>query len=60
MKRKCHVLTTEFKNALASECFVDKSLFIKDFMHLEPSNVLVTTPWGFGKTVNLEMLNITH
>ena len=45
-----------FKDVLVSDCFVDKSLMIKDFLNMESRIVSVTAPRGFSKTMNLKML----
>ena len=56
MKRSCVIAESELQDLLQSECFVDKSLFIKDFLNMKPHIARVTAPRQFGKTVNLKML----
>ena len=56
LKRTCVVLGSELKDVLQSDCFVDKSLIIKDFLNIKSRFFRVTAPRGFGKTVNLQML----
>ena len=36
--------------------FVDKSLFIKDFLEMEDAVALIARPRRFGKTLNMSML----
>eukprot|EP00833_Pecoramyces_ruminatium_P016642 jgi/Orpsp1_1/1190674/evm.model.d7180000080441.1 len=40
-----------------SNFYIDKSLLIKDFLEEKSKTVCVTRPSGYGKTVNLTMLN---
>ena len=56
MERRCVIAEWELKDLLESECFVDKSLIIKDFLNTEPHTARVTAPKRFGKTVNLKIL----
>ncbi|MEM7402764.1 MAG: AAA family ATPase, partial [Myxococcota bacterium] len=37
-------------------CFVDKTLFIKEFLDVGGKVTLITRPRRFGKTINLDML----
>ncbi|MEM7403496.1 MAG: AAA family ATPase [Myxococcota bacterium] len=37
-------------------CFVDKTLFIKEFLDIGAEVTLITRPRRFGKTINLDML----
>ncbi|MEM7403576.1 MAG: AAA family ATPase, partial [Myxococcota bacterium] len=37
-------------------CFVDKTLFIKEFLDVRGDVTLITRPRRFGKTINLDML----
>ncbi|MEM7403631.1 MAG: AAA family ATPase [Myxococcota bacterium] len=37
-------------------CFVDKTLFIKEFLDVPTEVTLITRPRRFGKTINLDML----
>ncbi|MEM7402753.1 MAG: AAA family ATPase, partial [Myxococcota bacterium] len=37
-------------------CFVDKTLFIKEFLDIGGDVTLITRPRRFGKTINLDML----
>ncbi|MEM7403285.1 MAG: AAA family ATPase, partial [Myxococcota bacterium] len=37
-------------------CFVDKTLFIKEFLDVGAEVTLITRPRRFGKTINLDML----
>lgn len=56
INRTCALHETEFKDILLSDCFVDKSLIIKDFLNIDSYITRVTAPTGFDKTVNLKML----
>ena len=56
MERRCLIRESELTDLLQSECFVDKSLIIKDFLNMESHFALVTAPRRFGKTVNSKML----
>lgn len=56
MKRTCVLREPEFKDVLLSDCFIDKSLIIKEFLNMESRFVRITAPSGFGKTLNLKML----
>ncbi|MEM7588993.1 MAG: AAA family ATPase, partial [Myxococcota bacterium] len=44
------------KLASGDYCFIDKSLFIKEFLDAGDDVSLITRPRRFGKTINLNML----
>ena len=56
VKTTCDLRELELKDLLQSDCFVDKSLVIKDFLSTRIRITRVTAPRRFGKTVNLKML----
>ncbi|KAL6952104.1 hypothetical protein U1Q18_051529 [Sarracenia purpurea var. burkii] len=49
--------TDDFQSLLFDDTpFVDKSLFIRDFLETNPSSLLIVRPSGWGKSINLDML----
>ncbi len=45
----------DFKETAANHYYVDKSLFLKDFLDDHPAVSLITRPRRFGKSLNLNM-----
>lgn len=45
-----------FKNLVASDIYVDKSLFIKEIIDSSSAFMIITRPRRWGKTLNLDML----
>ncbi|KAG4093508.1 hypothetical protein H8356DRAFT_1311831 [Neocallimastix lanati (nom. inval.)] len=55
-KRKIIDENELIKKFLCSNFYIDKTLLIKDFIEEISSIICVTVPFGYGKTVNLNML----
>lgn len=49
---------SDFKEAVNSYYYVDKTLLIKDFLDEIPKVSLFTRPRRFGKTLNMDMLQV--
>ena len=59
MENKLRIVTgvDDFKYLmLNTDVFVDKSLFIKDFLEGGPQTSLITRPRRWGKSLNMSML----
>jgi hypothetical protein len=48
--------STKFEKVVKSSAYVDKSMFIKDFIESTDDVSLITAPAGFCKSTNLDML----
>ena len=57
-KRLLPVGLSDFKRACNSYYYVDKTLFIRDFLDSAPLVSLITRPRRFGKTLNMDMLRV--
>lgn len=49
--------TPNFKHLVERDLFIDKSLLIKDILDSPKPINIILRPFGFGKTLNLDMLN---
>lgn len=49
---------SDFKTAVKEYYYVDKTLFIRDFLDNRPMVSLFTRPRRFGKTLNMDMLRV--
>lgn len=49
---------TDYKKVVTQYYYVDKTLFIKDIIDDLPKASLFTRPYGFGKTLNMDMLRV--
>ncbi|XP_065220818.1 uncharacterized protein LOC135845886 [Planococcus citri] len=50
--------TQDYQDQLTKPYFVDKSMFIKAFFDSGSSKILLSSPRGFGKTLNLQMFQL--
>mgnify|MGYP000390532407 FL=1 len=50
--------TTNYKKICDNYYYVDKTLFIRDFLDTAPLVSLITRPRRFGKTLNMDMLRV--
>ena len=57
-KRLLPVGLSDYKRACNSYYYVDKTLFIRDFLDTAPLVSLITRPRRFGKTLNMDMLRV--
>lgn len=57
MLRNCYLGSQDYREVLKSECFVDKSMLIKEFIEIK-TIALITAPRRFGKSVNMNMLRM--
>lgn len=57
-KKPLPIGIADFKVASQSYYYVDKTLFIRDFLDSKPMVSLFTRPRRFGKTLNMDMLRV--
>ena len=57
-KKPLPIGVSDFKSATTNYYYVDKTLFIKEFLDQKPLVSLFTRPRRFGKTLNMDMLRV--
>ena len=57
-KKPLPIGISDFKAATTEYYYVDKTLFIRDFLDNRPKVALFTRPRRFGKTLNMDMLRV--
>lgn len=57
MARTVGIGIQSFEKLIEDHCFyIDKTYFIKEWWENKDDATLIIRPWGFGKTLNLDML----
>ena len=57
-KKKLPIGISDYVRAQSEYYYVDKTLFIKEFLDRKPLVTLFTRPRRFGKTINMDMLRV--
>ena len=57
-KKPLPIGVSDFKSATTNYYYVDKTLWIRDFLNAIPMVSLFTRPRRFGKTLNMDMLRV--
>ncbi|MBQ8995330.1 MAG: AAA family ATPase [Oscillospiraceae bacterium] len=57
-RRSLPIGISDFRNAVTNYYYVDKTLFVKDFLDRRVQVSLFTRPRRFGKTLNMDMLRV--
>ncbi|CAH1381630.1 unnamed protein product, partial [Tenebrio molitor] len=55
-KKICSLSTQSFSEIIHVAAFVDKTLFIKDFLEADDEVIVALAPRRFGKSTNMDMV----